>query len=251
MNYITEINNFYTWLIENPIPANAQALWHRLMSYCNTFCWKDDFSLANKRLIDDLSLSEKTGRQELDRLRNILIQKNRISYKKGKGNQAGFYTVIPFASENTPQFVTQYGHNTDTNHDTTRIQSEVQSVPLDKLNKTKLNNRDSATTFKKPTVEEVAKYIAEKKYNVDAERFVNFYESKGWIVGKSKMKNWKASVASWNITEKSTQNIQTKQLTPNSREPVKNIPPEDDYLLTRRRKTPTFGEKQANLLVGQ
>lgn len=51
--------------------------------------------------------------------------------------------------------------------------------------------------FTKPTVEEVHDYVLEKGYHVDAETFFNFYESKGWMVGKSPMKNWRAAVATW------------------------------------------------------
>jgi ligand-binding sensor protein len=45
-------------------------------------------------------------------------------------------------------------------------------------------------------------YISEKAYNVDAERFFNFYQSKGWYVGKNKMKDWKAAVRTWVIKDK-------------------------------------------------
>ena len=51
--------------------------------------------------------------------------------------------------------------------------------------------------FVPPTVEEVETYCKERKNNVDAENFVDFYESKGWLVGKTKMKNWKACVRTW------------------------------------------------------
>ena len=51
--------------------------------------------------------------------------------------------------------------------------------------------------FKKPTVEQIKKYCIERKNNVDSEKFFNFYESKGWMVGKNKMKNWKAAVRTW------------------------------------------------------
>jgi hypothetical protein len=51
--------------------------------------------------------------------------------------------------------------------------------------------------FTPPTVEEVQDYIDEKNYHVDAESFVNFYASKGWMVGKNKMVNWRSSVATW------------------------------------------------------
>lgn len=51
--------------------------------------------------------------------------------------------------------------------------------------------------FKPPTIEEVKEYCSERMNNVDAEAFVNFYESKGWMVGKNKMKDWKAAVRTW------------------------------------------------------
>ena len=52
-------------------------------------------------------------------------------------------------------------------------------------------------TFSKPTVEEVKVYCSERKNNVDAEMFCDFYESKGWKVGKEPMKDWKACVRTW------------------------------------------------------
>lgn len=72
----------------------------------------------------------------------------------------------------------------------------------DKNNKNIKDNREgksgkSEKRFSPPSIEEVDSYIREKGYTVDAERFVNFYESKGWYVGKNKMKNWHAAVATW------------------------------------------------------
>lgn len=51
--------------------------------------------------------------------------------------------------------------------------------------------------FEPPTQEEVAAYCLEKGYPVDAERFIDFYEAKGWMIGKNKMKDWKAAVRNW------------------------------------------------------
>ena len=51
--------------------------------------------------------------------------------------------------------------------------------------------------FKPPTIEEVKAYCTERKNNVDAERFIDFYEAKGWMLGKNKMKDWKAAVRTW------------------------------------------------------
>ena len=51
--------------------------------------------------------------------------------------------------------------------------------------------------FKPPTVEEVRAYCEERKNSVDAEKFVDFYASKGWMVGSNRMKDWQASVRTW------------------------------------------------------
>src|SRR5262245_34366233 len=51
--------------------------------------------------------------------------------------------------------------------------------------------------FKKPTVDEIAAYCAERKNGIDAERFFDHYESNGWKVGKSAMKDWRAAVRNW------------------------------------------------------
>ena len=61
------------------------------------------------------------------------------------------------------------------------------------------------TAFVPPTLEEVSAYVSEKGYSVDAERFIDFYSSKGWMVGKNKMKDWKAAVRNWWKNEKSHQ----------------------------------------------
>lgn len=59
--------------------------------------------------------------------------------------------------------------------------------------------------FKKPTLEEVEEYCNERNNNIDAQRFIDFYESKGWMVGKNKMKDWKACIRTWEQKNKSNQ----------------------------------------------
>ena len=54
-----------------------------------------------------------------------------------------------------------------------------------------------AAAFVKPTVEEIAEYCSERKNGIDPQAFYDFYESKGWKVGAAKMKDWRASVRTW------------------------------------------------------
>lgn len=56
--------------------------------------------------------------------------------------------------------------------------------------------------FVKPTVEEIAAYCKEKKYNVNAQQFFSYYESNGWKIGRNAMKSWQAAVQNWNTRDK-------------------------------------------------
>jgi hypothetical protein len=55
--------------------------------------------------------------------------------------------------------------------------------------------------FKKPTSEQVQKYIKEMGYGVDPIRFINFYESNGWKVGKNKMVSWESAITGWHTRD--------------------------------------------------
>ena len=66
-----------------------------------------------------------------------------------------------------------------------------------------------AARFTPPTVDEVRDYCQELGNSVDPERFVDFYASKGWLVGKTKMKDWRAAVRSWGRSD-SQQKAQDK-----------------------------------------
>ena len=56
--------------------------------------------------------------------------------------------------------------------------------------------------FLKPTIHEIKDYCKERKNNIDAEYFFNYYESKGWMIGKTPMKKWQAAIYTWEKHEK-------------------------------------------------
>lgn len=56
--------------------------------------------------------------------------------------------------------------------------------------------------FTPPTLQEVQVYCMSRHNNVDPEKFINFYSAKGWMIGKNKMKDWKAAVRTWEKGEK-------------------------------------------------
>lgn len=63
--------------------------------------------------------------------------------------------------------------------------------------------------FTKPTLEEIKSYFAEKGYVDESEVFYDFYNSKGWVVGKSPMKDWRAAVRNWGRRNPSKDNPQS------------------------------------------
>ena len=63
--------------------------------------------------------------------------------------------------------------------------------------------------FSPPSLEEVKQYCREQGYRINAEHFMDHYESNGWMVGKNHMKNWKAAVRGWNRKEKTYNNGKT------------------------------------------
>lgn len=55
--------------------------------------------------------------------------------------------------------------------------------------------------FSPPCVDDVRRFCEEQRFNLDADKFVDFYASKGWMVGKNKMRDWKAAVRNWSRRE--------------------------------------------------
>lgn len=69
------------------------------------------------------------------------------------------------------------------------------------MKRTEVNSAESGAhtspRFKKPTPDEIQSYCRERNNSVDALRFFDFYESKGWKVGRTPMKDWRAAVRTW------------------------------------------------------
>ena len=63
--------------------------------------------------------------------------------------------------------------------------------------KDKEKNKKTIKRFTPPTVEQVRAYCAERGNHVDVQAFVDFYTSKGWMIGKNKMSDWKAAIRTW------------------------------------------------------
>ena len=98
------------------------------------------------------------------------------------------------------------------------------NTPIDRLSKSidtgsqqeqeQEEEQKQSNRFILPLLKDVKEYCKERGNNIDAESFIDFYSSKGWMIGKNKMKDWKASVRTWeksNTTIKPTRKLNIVQ----------------------------------------
>jgi hypothetical protein len=100
-------------------------------------------------------------------------------------------------------------HTTDThNKNDKNIEGrEVNYIPpYNPPTEDSVKPKRSRKQFVAPSVNEVAAYCKERNNNIDPDAFINFYESKGWMIGKSPMKDWKAAVRTWEAKRKADGN---------------------------------------------
>ena len=83
----------------------------------------------------------------------------------------------------------------------TQVRLGKDSIEQDSIN-ISADKPQKRTRFVKPSVEEIEAYCRERGSSVDAQRFFDFYESKGWRIGKNPMKDWKAAVRNWERSDK-------------------------------------------------
>jgi len=78
--------------------------------------------------------------------------------------------------------------------------------------------------FIAPTIDQVIEYCNERQNNVDPVKWINFYSSKGWMIGKNKMVNWKSAIITWEKDNSNGTGEQKQQFSGNSNSGVS-----DDY----------------------
>ena len=197
MNYITQINAFYSWLIEHPLPAASQALWHRLMAYCNQFGWKREFSIANSRLMGELGLAKTS----FERARDLLAEQGHLVYRKGRGSACGSYTMLPFVSQTEPDFDTQTGRNPGT----MRAQTGPDTGTLDKQDQTKQEKTISVSPGQKNYAEHVRltaqEYgaLVESYGEQDTARLIELLDNYKGASGKNYCNDYRA-ILSWCVS---------------------------------------------------
>lgn len=138
------------------------------------------------------------------------VDKNTVSGWIGQLKTRGYITVQLQYKEGTKQIVNRYirinGEGINKIIDTS-LQKDVYPInEIIEVNSTDNNTNNNKTNkggrFTPPSVEQVMEYCNHRQNGINAQSFIDFYQSKGWMVGKSKMKDWKASVRTWETNNK-------------------------------------------------
>lgn len=114
-----------------------------------------------------------------------------------------FRTLLTIVNYELYQDVTCTNECTDNGAIRTKAseRSSEQSEHCQVTNKNVKNDKNEKNVknniFVPPTVQEVKDYLSSVGSSLDAESFVAFYESKGWMIGKNKMKSWKSAIVTW------------------------------------------------------
>lgn len=197
MTYLDMLNEFYDFCECNTVPANAQLLFHTLLSINNKCAWEEWFSRTNVSLSGRMGISEKA----FIRARNELKQLGLIDFVSSKKRgTCTKYCILYNTKECTKEVQKKYKGST----------KEVQKADINRYKtETKIKkdisddiSKKTRTIFQPPTVQEVEDYCEQRGNSIDAEHFVDFYTSKNWMVGKNKMKDWKACVRTWERNSK-------------------------------------------------
>ncbi len=190
MTYIELINAVWELREQGVITMHEHDLYNYLLHKCNRLNWKNPFCQSTSIMCAVLGVNRNAL---LDRRRR-LKQLGLITYKEGKARtKPAEYRILNIENKVYPFNKNQY------------------SVPS-KTKKPKVRKEP----FCPPQLEEVVQYCAERNNEVDAQAFIDFYQSKNWMIGFNRMKDWRAAVRSWK--KKSSHEIHNAILKDNDRE---------------------------------
>lgn len=210
-------------LVEKPIWLNStpeqKAILITILSMANfkpnKWEWNgEQFELKEGQFITSLeSIASKAGKGiSVQNVRTALNRFEKLKFLTNQSTKTGRLITIENwgiyqAEEDKPNKVS--------NKDLTKSQQRPnKDLTPNKESKKEKNVRNKESShFVPPTLDEVRDYCMERENTVDAARFIDFYSAKGWMVGKNKMKDWRASVRTWERRDSENNSTNSKSKT--------------------------------------
>lgn len=184
------IHNLYWWIRKNQ--ANGRHYKDgKTWTYNSIAAWSELFPFW----------SESQVRRIVDKLKNngaILVE----SYNKGKFDHTKWYAISDEIMEIYSGNMQNYDLPKSSNQNCRNRQIRIDGIVNSTTDNIPDNIPDSIGRFTPPTLQEVQVYCMNRHNNVDPGKFIDFYSAKGWMIGKNKMKDWKAAVRTWEKGER-------------------------------------------------
>ena len=177
------------------------------LHYCKSiaFALHVDFKCV-ERLVNDYGLFKNDGENMWsESVLNRLNRRSEVSEKRKLAALARWRQNIENQSQTqAPASCRQVSENASVmqmqSNSNANAEHKVKEIKEKEIIKEREKEK-TARRFIPPTVEEVKARIDEMGYTFDAEAFIAFYQSNGWMVGKSKMKDWRAAMVTWQKRE--------------------------------------------------
>jgi uncharacterized protein YdaU (DUF1376 family) len=91
------------------------------------------------------------------------------------------------------------------NHTEAEADKDIKDISIEISSASAKKPKKEREVFKPPTLAEVCELVVNENLEMDASTFTNFYKSKGWMVGKEKMKCWRSAARGWSARNKKQQ----------------------------------------------
>jgi len=185
----------------NNQPFDMRSAWIDLLllaNHRNTKTVFDYKSITIKRgqyLTSVRKLSERWSWSKNRTLKYLRMLEKLGMIERESNNQRTLITLVKYGDYQCDEDTGRYT-DIDTTVDAV-IDASMPQTNNVKNEKNVKNNKNNNRAFQKPTVDEVRAYCQERNNGIDPVQFVDYYESKGWMIGKNKMKDWKAAVRTW------------------------------------------------------
>ena len=205
------------------LTPNAKLLYGEITALCNEkgFCWAMNEYFADLYSVSKVSVSKWVGN-----LRDCGYINVQMQYKEGTKQISNRHirlatplkenlgtptkkSLIPSPRKVKDPLKEKFKDNNTFNNTINNTVGETSSPVLSKK-KDLVKPKKKLVKFVPPTIEEVIDYCNSENAGIDPLGFWNFYDSKGWMVGKNKMKKWKSAVGTWKASNKAKQQEKKK-----------------------------------------
>ena len=222
MNYIKQLAGFFDRVVDDDkLNPTHVSMYVALFQFWNACRFRNPISISRNELMKVSKISSKaTYHKCMKELHNLGYLKYMPSYNPYKGSLVYLFNFetsaeqvpIPHRTKiNTSSELAQepYINNTNILNQTNenldeQAQKNTSEITALSKAKEKSSAKKERFVFIPPAMQLVAEYFIDQKFpSVEAEKFYNYFESNGWLVGgKTAMKNWQAAANNWILNAK-------------------------------------------------